>query len=207
LSQRPTLIVFVKAPRLGQVKSRLAADIGAVEATQFYRHATADLLRRLMPDRRWRSILAVTPDKDAGASFWPMELPRMRQGNGDLGERMARCMAAVPPGPVVLVGSDIPDIRPRHIAKAFSELGAADATFGPAIDGGYWLVGVRHRRVLAGMFTGVRWSTEYAVADTRANLGPGHRATLVDVLDDIDEGAAYQRWRLRRRPRADYVKS
>jgi hypothetical protein len=159
LSQRPTLIVFVKAPRLGQVKSRLAADIGAVEATQFYRHATADLLRRLMPDRRWRSILAVTPDKDAGASFWPMELPRMRQGNGDLGERMARCMAAVPPGPVVLVG------------------------------------------------TGVRWSTEYAVADTRANLGPGHRATLVDVLDDIDEGAAYQRWRLRRRPRADYVKS
>jgi rSAM/selenodomain-associated transferase 1 len=195
MSRRPTLIVFVKAPRLGQVKSRLAADIGAVAATRFYRRTTADLLRRLGRDRRWRSVLAVTPDRDIDAPFWPRrDWRRMAQGPGDLGQRMARCLAAAAPGPAVLVGSDIPGIRAHHVARAFRSLGDADSVFGPATDGGYWLVGIRHRKDLRGLFTGVRWSTKHALADTVENLGPGRKATLVETLMDIDEGTAYERW-------------
>jgi uncharacterized protein len=195
MSRRGTLIVFVKAPRLGQVKSRLAADIGAVAATAFYRRTTAGLLRRLGSDPRWRRVLAVTPDRDAGAAFWPGGWHRIVQGGGDLGERMARTAAAVPPGPVIIVGSDIPDIRARHVIRAFRLLGRHDAVFGPATDGGYWLVGVRDQRVLSGLFADVRWSTEHALADTLANLGPGRHAAFADTLNDIDDGAAYRRWR------------
>jgi hypothetical protein len=195
MSPRHHLVVFVKAPRLGAVKSRLAADIGAVAATHFYRRTTGALLRRLGRDRRWRGVLAVTPDRDTGAAFWPAAWPRIAQGGGDLGARMAGAATAVPAGPVVIVGSDIPDIEARHVAEAFRLLGRFDAVFGPATDGGYWLVGVGDRRLLRRLFAGVRWSTGHALADTLANLGPGRRAALVDALDDIDDGAAYGRWR------------
>ena len=107
---------------------------------------------------------------------------------------MARAAAAAPPGPVIIVGSDIPDIRPRHVIRAFRLLGRHDAVFGPAADGGYWLVGVRDQRVLPSLCAGVRWSTEHALADTLSNLGTGRHAALADTLNDIDDGAAYRRW-------------
>ena len=200
MSRPGTLIVFVKAPRLGQVKSRLAADIGAVAATGFYRRTTAALVRRLGRDARWRRVLAVTPDRDMGAAFWPAGWRRIAQGGGDLGERMARVAAAAPPGPVIIVGSDIPDLRSRHVSHAFRLLGRHDAVFGPATDGGYWLVGVRDQRILPGLFADVRWSTEHALADTLSNLGTGRHAALADTLNDIDDGVAYRRWRATARP-------
>ena len=115
---------------------------------------------------------------------------------------MTRAAAAAPPGPVIIVGSDIPDIRSRHVSRAFRLLGRHDAVFGPATDGGYWLVGARDRRILPGLFRGIRWSTEHALADTLANLEGGHRAAFTDTLDDVDDGAAYQRWRTTERRRA-----
>ena len=68
---------------------------------------------------------------------------------------------------------------------------------GPAADGGYWLVGGRRRRRVGDLFAGVRWSTGFTLADTLANLGPGRSAALLDTLDDIDDGAAFARWRAR----------
>src|SRR3546814_16124850 len=85
---------------------------------------------------------------------------------------MDRVMRVLPPGPAVIIGTDIPDIRPRHAAAAFRALGRHDAVFGPAADGGYWLVGLRRRPTIPRAFDGVRWSTEHALADTRANLRP-----------------------------------
>ena len=116
------LIVFVKAPRMGAVKTRLAGDVGPIAATAFYRSTTATMLRRLAPDPRWRLCLAVTPDFAAAAGFWPAEIARLRQGGGDLGRRMERMLRAPPPGPVVVVGSDIPDLRAAHVARAFDAL-------------------------------------------------------------------------------------
>jgi glycosyltransferase A (GT-A) superfamily protein (DUF2064 family) len=98
---------------------------------------------------------------------------------------MQRIMASVPPGPLVIVGTDIPAIRSAHIAQAFRALGRHDAVFGPAGDGGYWLVGLRRRPSVPKAFRGVRWSSPYALADTLENLSDRNVAFL-GMLGDVD---------------------
>jgi len=193
------LVVFVKAPRLGQVKTRLGRTIGAVEAWLFYRRLALATLRRLERPGRWRLWLFVTPDRFAReARFWPGHLARRPQGGGDIGRRMARPMAALPPGPVVLVGSDIPDLTAAHVAAGFAALGRRDAVFGPARDG----------RLLAGRaapaslgrdaFAGVRWSGPHALADTLRRLDPRRTHGLLERLSDVDTVADYEAWRARK---------
>jgi rSAM/selenodomain-associated transferase 1 len=188
--ERPTLFVMVKAPVAGAAKTRLAAVIGAAEALRFYRSSTAALLRRVGSDPRWRTVLAVSPDRYAGSRFWPAVLPRIAQGPGDLGDKMQRLLDQ-PRGPGILIGSDIPGIRSGHIAEAFAVLSRSGFVFGPSEDGGFWLAGAR--RPAPRLFRHVRWSTPHALADTLANLpGPaGLAATLVDV----DTEADWRRWR------------
>ena len=190
------LVAFAKTPRLGRVKSRLAADVGAVAATAFYRRTLGSVLPPLARDGRWRCWLAVTPDRDAhDGRLWPAGWRPIPQGGGDLGQRMARPLRHLPPGPVVIIGTDVPDIRPRHVAAAFRALGDNDAVLGPSTDGGYWLVGLGRRPCTPALFEGVRWSTEYALADTLANLKGVRKVALLETLDDIDDGAALARWR------------
>ncbi|WP_116132787.1 TIGR04282 family arsenosugar biosynthesis glycosyltransferase [Tropicimonas sp. IMCC34043] len=180
------LVVMVKEPRPGRVKTRLGADIGMVPAAWWSRHQCAALLRRLQ-DPRWQLRLAVTPDAEGLASrVWPGQLPRLPQGAGDLGDRMARIFRSLPPGPAVIVGADIPEMAPRHIARAFTALGPAEAVLGPAPDGGYWLIGLkRSAPPPPALFAGVRWSTRHAMADTMASLAP-LRVALADTLADVD---------------------
>jgi len=189
------LVVFAKTPRLGAVKTRLAADIGTVAATAFYRRTLETVTRRLGGGCRcWRCWLAVTPDKDVGLLLWPAGWTCIGQGPGDLGTRMMRPMAVLPPGPVVIVGTDVPAIRPGHIVCAFAALGRHDAVFGPAEDGGYWLVGLRRRPRVPDIFSGVRWSSRHALADTMANLPEGSSTAMLDTLADVDDGASYARF-------------
>jgi rSAM/selenodomain-associated transferase 1 len=187
--RRARLIVMLKEPRPGRVKTRLGRDIGMVGAAWWFRHQTARLLRRL-DNPRWQLILAVAPDHAGLASrVWPAHLPRLPQGPGDLGDRMARLLRSQPPGPACIIGGDIPGVRPRHIAHAFAALGRHDAVFGPAPDGGYWLIGLKRTTPPPpGFLHEVRWSTRHALADSRATL-PGARIALIDTLQDIDTGA------------------
>lgn len=181
-----TVIVMLKRPQAGRVKTRLGRDIGHSAAAWWFRHQTARLLRRIR-DPRWHIVLAVAPDV-AGLSFrnWPADLPRLPQGSGDLGARMARAMRAVPHGPVCVIGGDIPGVTPAHLALAFRALGTHDAVFGPAEDGGYWLTGQRNARAIPrGIFAQTRWSTAQALADSVASL-KGQRIAYVDRLADID---------------------
>ena len=143
-------------------------------------------------------MLAVDPDRDVTKAFWPSRaiLP---QGEGDLGRRMQRLFASLPPGPVVIVGSDIPAIRAAHIAAAFKLLGGADAVLGPARDGGYWLVGLKRSPRVLRPFAGVRWSSAYALADTVANLD-GKRVAFAAMLSDVDAAEDYRRERASARP-------
>src|SRR5690606_11672517 len=122
LSGRPEtrhLVIFVKAPRLGRVKRRLARDVGAVEAWTFYRRTVEDAARRLWRERRWRRLAALAPDGAAHAGYRWRAIPRCGQGRGDIGARMYRALQRPPPGSVVLIGGDIPDVGPRHVAEAF----------------------------------------------------------------------------------------
>jgi glycosyltransferase A (GT-A) superfamily protein (DUF2064 family) len=181
---RRHLILFVRQPRLGTGKRRLARDIGAVAALRFERLMLARGLRRLGRDRRWRLRLAVTPDRAA------RRLRAVPQGAGDLGERMRRALAACPPGPAILIGGDLPGLAAAHIGEAFALLGRHDVVFGPAADGGFWLVGCRHRPP---RFGAVRWSSRHALDDALANLPKALSVGFAATLDDVDDGAAYRR--------------
>lgn len=185
---RDTVIVFARAPRLGQVKRRLAAGIGDRAALRFYQATLARLLRALKADRRFCTVLAIT----GGAARWPVELPRIPQGSGDIGQRMQRAFARFQNRKVAVVGSDIPDAGPADLVSAFRALGSAQAVFGPALDGGYWLVGMGPRRP-ARPFMQVRWSTRHALADTRRNF-TGLRINLMRTLRDIDTLEDWNSW-------------
>lgn len=190
------LVVFLKVPRLGTVKTRLARDIGHVQACAFYRTLSKTILKRFGADRRWQGWIALTPDYET----LPQQYRNGRwnivhQGPGDLGDRMNRIMHCLPPGPAVIIGSDIPGIQPEHIANAFQRLSHNDAVFGPATDGGYWLVGLKRRPIVPDIFDNVRWSSEYALSDTLANFQSGQRIALLEELEDIDDGDSYRRYR------------
>jgi rSAM/selenodomain-associated transferase 1 len=185
------LVIFARYPRFGTGKSRLAAGAGAGLALRFQRVMLSTLLRRLSGDPRWRTWLAVTPDRSGP---WPRHIGIRPQGKGDLGQRMARVAKHMPPGPVVIVGTDSPRLRADHVAHAFGALGNCEAVFGPAMDGGYWMVGLRRRPHFINPFRAVRWSSEHALEDTLANLN-GHSVAILDRLDDVDdvEGLARSR--------------
>jgi uncharacterized protein len=185
---RPLVIVFARAPRYGAVKTRLSADIGAAETLRFYRNMLARIGRRLRDDARWEIIFCATPDT-AAASGWPLR--SVAQGRDDLGRRMVRALRSAGARPSVVVGSDIPGLERRHIAAAFTALRRGPIVLGPARDGGYWLIGVRHGAQLApNALDGVRWSSAHALGDTRARLP---QAIVLDtMLDDVDDGVAYR---------------
>lgn len=177
---------MIKEPRPGRVKTRLGRDLGMTAAAWWFRHQSRALIRRVQ-DPRWKVVLAVAPDRAGLASrVWPAHLTRLPQGRGDLGDRMGRMLRGAPAGPVCVIGADIPAIERHHIAEAFRALGRHDAVFGPATDGGYWLIGLKRARpVPSGMFAQVRWSTQYALDDTIATL-PDHSIAYISTLQDVD---------------------
>ncbi|HEX2449226.1 MAG TPA: TIGR04282 family arsenosugar biosynthesis glycosyltransferase [Methyloceanibacter sp.] len=190
------LVIMAKAPQLGRVKRRLGREIGDVEAVRFYRSCLSHTVLRLARDRRWRTLLAIDPDRDVGACFSLSRklAARLTQGKGDLGQRMQRLFRRLPPGPAVIVGTDIPAMRAGDIAQAFAKLGGADAVFGRAPDGGYWLVGLKRVPKLLAPFAGVRWSSSRALVDTLKHL-KGKRIGFVTTLSDVD---IKRNWQLER---------
>ena len=183
----PWLVIFLKEPRPGRVKTRLANDLGSVSAAHWHRRQCLALIHRLVPDPHWTTILAVTPDKEGLQSrTWPAHLPRIGQGKGDLGTRMARVMRRLPAGPAIIIGSDAPGATPRRVMRAFRLLGCNDAVFGPSPDGGYWLVGLKRSRAISSRaFRHVRWSSEHALADSAASLNC-RSIGIADTLHDVD---------------------
>lgn len=186
---RGTVFVFARAPRLGAVKRRLAAGIGERAALRFYRAQLARTLRALSRDARFRTIVAVTPDRARGP--WWQGLPTVPQGGGDLGARMARALSRC--ARAAVVGSDIPALRADDVALALHRLGRAHAVFGPAEDGGYYLVALGPRRPDR-PFADVRWSSEHALADTLRNFAR-HRVALLRTLHDVDDEQDFRRAR------------
>ena len=190
------LVIFARRPAYGVGKRRLAAEAGDLEARRVQRDALAIRVNRLGRDPRWTTWVAVTPDRPlrwAAARGCPIP-----QGAGDLGQRLSSVTRRLPRGPVVIVGSDAPDIARQDVTEAFRRLGSADAVFGPAPDGGYWLVGLRQTPRRLDPFGRVRWSSPDALADTVRNLR-GRRVEMLRVLEDVDDLAALRRFRDRRK--------
>ena len=178
------LVIMAKEPRMGRVKSRLAKAIGIVPATMFQRFTLERVIRDLSADPRWRTLMAVAPDTAVTSPMLP-PAARIAQGDGDLGDRMARVFDAFPRDTVLIAGADIPAMTRAHVDRAFALAERHGAVLGPSGDGGYWCVGLRGGLRPPAIFQNVRWSTGHALADTLLTL-PGDRIGFADRLDDVD---------------------
>ena len=190
------LIIFVKAPRAGFVKTRLAAALGPHGALAAYRALVERVLEELSP--LLDVELRFTPD-DAASEISTWLRPGWRtapQGEDDLGARMSRAFAeAFASGAtrVVLIGSDCPHVTTRDIAATVAALDDHDAVLGPAEDGGYWLVALR--APAPGLFGQIAWSTEDVLAQTLARAQSlGLRVHLLRTLPDVDTVEDWQRY-------------
>jgi rSAM/selenodomain-associated transferase 1 len=156
-----------------------------VPALRFYRNALGRILRELRGLRGFEIVLSITPDR---AEFRPAPgMPVIGQGAGDLGVRMDRAFRRYARRRVLLIGADIPGLDAAILRQAANRLKHHDAVFGPAEDGGYYLVGMAARRP-ALPFARVRWSSRHALADTLNNFR-GFRVVLAPMLRDVDTEA------------------
>ncbi|MEM9094284.1 MAG: TIGR04282 family arsenosugar biosynthesis glycosyltransferase [Pseudomonadota bacterium] len=193
---RPTVHIFAKAPEPGRVKTRLARTVGDHRACEIYRRLLKQITRRLAAAPDWLTVLTVTPDPSAQQEkLWPEPIARQPQGDGDLGDRMYRVLAtATHDAPVVIVGSDIPDLAASHVSAAFLSLQDNHLVFGPAIDGGFWLVGAACPPPST-IFENVRWSSAFALSDTLKNAVGLKTVVLDDHLEDLDDAESLARLR------------
>ena len=185
----PTLIIMAKPPTLG--KKRLAAEVGAEEALRVNLDLHALTLRAAI-DPRWRTLLCVTPDSAVGEPIeaWPGEVERFAQGEGDLGQRLARVLT--PYKNVAVIGTDCPLLSSAHIEAAFAALERSPFALGPSEDGGFWILAARSGADAARALANVRWSSADAARDVLENLG--ENVALLPTLYDIDTAADLARW-------------
>lgn len=190
------LLVFARVPVLGQVKSRLAAEIGAPAALAAYRElldvTRAAAMGAGVPGTAWLA----GPEAAVAAWEWP-ELAVRAQPPGDLGQRMAAAFAAAfaaGAGRVVVIGTDCPGLRAGHLTRAFALLTDHDVVLGPAADGGYYLLGLRQPQPV--LFQHKAWSTASVLADTLADARRlGLRVARLPTLRDVDTAADLAAWR------------
>jgi rSAM/selenodomain-associated transferase 1 len=192
VSRKETLIVFVKNPEKGKVKTRLASVAGDEAALRIY---------CLLLEKTRSAALGVPcsrllcySDYIPVADEWPDTAFRKAvQSPGDLGQRMASafgeafCSGA---HKAVIIGSDCPDLDAALIRNAFAALDCTDFVVGPACDGGYYLLGMKY--LVPEVFQGIPWSTASVADDTlRLIRSLGMNYTLLPRLSDIDE---YEDW-------------
>lgn len=187
------MLVFVRAPAAGAVKTRLAAAVGAEAALSLYRRLAEHTLREAaaLAGEGVEVRVHHTP-ADAGDAVrgWlgagPVYLP---QAEGDLGMRMREAFArAFADGArqVVIVGSDLPALSAELLRRAFALLEAHPAVIGPARDGGYYLLGLTG--LVDGIFDGIAWSTSEVLAATLARFhAAGVEPAMLEQLADVDE--------------------
>lgn len=184
---RPVIIVFAKAPRMGSVKTRLARQIGGARALSFYRACLARTLRTCAAMKGVETVVWTAPDNAVEGRYFPSGLKVCPQGNGDLGRRMARALAHHAGADRILIGADIPGITQEILGDAFTGLRQGDAVFGPAEDGGFWLVGLRRGYQPRGLFRNVIWSSPDTLTRSMATLPPHAGIVFAETLNDIDD--------------------
>ena len=192
------LIVFARAAHAGQVKTRLAREIGDQAAVDAYKTLMEQLLANLRAV--FNVELRFTPDS-ARAEFESWLQPGWHlatQGEGDLGQRLARAFQesfAAGSQRVAIIGSDCPAVTVQDIHSAWRSLLTHDVVLGPARDGGYWLIGLC--RPQPGIFENIPWSSAAVLETTltrvrEAGLTVHRLRTLADV-DTVEDWEEFNR--------------
>lgn len=181
------VIVIAKEPVPGRVKTRLTPPFTQREAALLAEAALADTLAAVAATPAARRVLALA---GVPGPWLPPGFDVIPQCGGGLDERLARAFAdayAGRPVPMVLIGMDTPQVTPSLLADAMAPLvaGESDATFGPAADGGFWLLGLR--RPDAALLTGVPMSRDDTGRQQLERLtAAGLRVTMMPELTDVD---------------------
>lgn len=187
---RPQLYIFAKKPGMGAAKTRLARDIGTTHAQRICRAMSAQVLRNVT-DPRWDTTLYVAPARAIGTvPAWAGTAQRP-QPKGSLSPRLAEVFSGAK-RPVLVIGTDCPQIRAQDIADALKALRHAPFVFGPASDGGFWLMGAV-APLKPDVFEGVRWSSENTLSDLEGRLN-GSVAKL-RTLTDVDDADGLATWK------------
>lgn len=185
--KKQALIVFVKNPVYGQVKTRLAATIGNKKALQIYQQLiqhTQSITQQLAVEK-----IVFYSDKIDANDLWQNEYQKQIQTGNDLGERMMNAFNYVFQNnylKAVIIGTDCAELTSEIIANAFNKLNENDVVIGPAADGGYYLIGMKelHQQ----LFTNIEWSTNKVLQITIERCQQNHLSYfLLEELHDIDE--------------------
>jgi hypothetical protein len=191
---RTVLGIFVKHPIAGQVKTRLAAELGGERAAEIYAAFVADIVTRFSETADERTLCFAPDTALAREYFETLASGKYRlcpQPTGDLGVRMHSFIEQhidCDDDGVVVIGSDSPTLPREHVERAFDELTRADCVLGPATDGGYYLIGMRGR--VWPIFSKIEWSGCRVLEQTVkliAEVGP--KLALLPVWYDVDTPA------------------
>lgn len=183
------VVLFTRYPEPGRAKTRLIPALGAERAARLHRALTE---RTVQAVRSSGLTLELRTTGAATTAFeeWLGLVSIVDQGEGDLGERLAR---AGPPYPTLFIGSDAPDLTPALLQRAADALDEASAVIGPAADGGYWLLGLSH--AVDGVFEDVDWGTDVVFSQTMDRLAAaGIAPVLLPELADCDRPEDLSRW-------------
>lgn len=185
------ILFFMKYPEPGEVKTRLAESIGSDKAAQLYRSFILDLLAKIESTQLPFAICFHPERKKQLLIEWLGEgYDYIPQKGDDLGERMAAAFLDAFAGGhrrVILMGGDFPDLPSSFLEEALGALKTHDAVIGPAMDGGYYLIGFRQETFFCQAFEGMDWSTENVFRQTLSILKAHKRRVYVlPVWNDID---------------------
>lgn len=187
------LLIFVKNPIKGAVKTRLASTIGDDEALRAYKLMLLHLrsIISVMPHTARRhkitDIYIYYDSRIPRHNIWPEDVKLKLQTGGDIGERMSAAFRQMCPryNKCVLIGSDCPSIRMHHFWEAFDVLEEKQVVLGPSEDGGYYLVGMQELQEV--MFSNIEWSTTGVLQSTELILEKQDLSYgFIDTLKDVD---------------------
>lgn len=190
------VIIFVKFPEPGKVKTRLGKDLGYETAAKLYTTFVEDMLFNL-DQSGLKLIISYDPFQPTEKyQEWLGDRTYFAQHGEDLGQRMYNALQAafdLDYDACILTGSDLPDLEPELIHQAQKELEKAPACIGPAIDGGYYLIGFQKKYLTDSIFINMEWSTDRVLPETLSrleniNINPAILAEHqdMDTMEDLE---------------------
>jgi rSAM/selenodomain-associated transferase 1 len=185
------VVLFVKAPRKGQVKTRISPVIGETITLGLYKAFVADIIETLQKEPQYSIRIAFYPKEAKGkiVRWLGKQHTYLPQTGNVLGERMANAFDQVfSEGfeKALIIGSDIPDLPRSIITHALESLSTRDAVIGPSFDGGYYLIGFRHDTFSPAVFESIEWGTDAVLFQTLKRFEKTHVVQILPLWRDID---------------------
>ena len=195
------LIIFTRYPTVGQVKTRLITALGAVGAAELHRQMAVHTLAQVQELQKNHPLMvtiyfAGQQHRSKMVDWLGAEWQYQQQVEGDLGVRMVKAFSdtlQLGMRKVVIIGTDCPSLTAGIIQDSFKQLSDHDLVLGPAIDGGYYLIGLRS--IIPELFIDIPWSTDVVLSKTMEIAQQQHLSTaLLPTLADVDRPADLSVW-------------